>query len=99
MINSLDETYGGHDYDRSGSIDEQSDTDKEYKVDSNEESEESEEMEENEYSLDEESDAQIDIGEGDNSASGSDLEKLQLSNFDEQPDNLYLNNFCTCLFS
>jgi hypothetical protein len=80
---SFDETYGGNNYDRSEPIVEQlyTDSDEEYTVDNREESEQSEGMDEGDYSLDEESDAEIDMDEGENSASGSDVDKPQLSRF------------------
>ena len=82
MPTSFDEVNLGHDNDTSEPNIEQlhTDTDEEYIVHSNEEIEESEEMNEHNYSFDEESDAEIDKDEGDNSASGSDVEKPQTSN-------------------
>jgi hypothetical protein len=79
---SFDEANLGHDNDTSEPNIEQlhTDTDEEYIVHSNEEIEESEEMDEHDYSLDEGSDAEIDMDEGDNSTSGSDVEKPQISN-------------------
>jgi hypothetical protein len=82
MPASFDEANLGHDNDTSEPNIEQlhTDTDEEYIVHSNEEIEESEEMDEHDYSLDEGSDAEIDMDEGDNSTSGSDVEKPQISN-------------------
>lgn len=56
------------------------DTDEEYNVTNIEECEESESMDDENCSSDEESEVEIDMDEGENSASGSDMEKPEFLN-------------------